>query len=281
VQDSSSKLLSLADGLLLEPYVKTFVLGWSVATQRQFYYLTESVATGKAVGLTSTFGNFDSLYTARAAIPDIARYWDPWMQQFNADLEMKVAPLFTNTAHRRRVDVLDWCGNTGGNAIRISNAYANTRITMLDLPEQCEKADAEIAKYGLQDRIQTLPMNLLSPNLSLGDGQFDAVYMIHTIREWSYESLARFFSALYFALRPKGTILMDMLTGHQHGIYNANYVDPFPAYFLASASHEQSDKFYGDVIDLLTDIGFQQFRFTRGDMYLDHWRDGANLLAIK
>jgi len=280
-QDPSSMELQLVDGSFFDlPRVATWDLGWSVATQRQFYYMAESVAAGRAIGLTSTFGEFDSLYTARAAMPEIAKYWDPWMQRINTDFEVTVAPLFKLDI-AASYEVLDWCGNTGGNAIRIATAYANAHVTMLDLPEQCAKADVAISKAGLQDRVQTLPYNLLSPGLDLGHEVYHAVYMIHTIREWSYDHLARFFKAIYSALKPNGAVLMDMLTGHQYGVYTDSSADAAPAYFLTSAAHEQTEKFHGDVIDILTKAGFRHFRFTEGSKFLRSYQDGANLLAIK
>ena len=43
--------------------------------QRQFYYIAESVREGRAVGLTNVLGDYESLYEARAHIPEIAQYW--------------------------------------------------------------------------------------------------------------------------------------------------------------------------------------------------------------
>jgi len=270
---------------LASRYAHTWVLGDSVARQRQFYYLAESVQAGRAVGLTAVLGDFDSLYEARAAIPEVAKYWDPWMQLHNINLETKVAPMFTLLQSSDRIDVLDWCGNTGGNAIRIARAYVNAHITVLDLPAQCAKADVAIAAAGLQTRIQTLPRDLLELPLSLGSSLYDAVYMIHTIREWSYESLARFFRAVFVALRSGGVVLIDMLSGHQHGHYEPNIFLPGPAYFLASASHEQHDKYYGDVMNILVTAGFRQDAFhfsTNAGEIIDSWpEEGANLIAVK
>eukprot|EP00966_Prymnesium_polylepis_P268222 6196388-Prymnesium_polylepis.2 len=164
--------------------VKIALLGFSVSTQRQFYYVADSVREGRAVGLSKVLGNYESLYEARAALPEVARDWDPWMQQQDGPkkyLDM-VKLLYGTPAVFERNDMsartltfaqkssdadpydwrageggvphfhgkmLDWCGNTGGNAIKLAKHDSTLNITVLDLPSQCAKAQLAIEKEHL------------------------------------------------------------------------------------------------------------------------------------
>ena len=154
--------------------------------QRQFYYIDEAVQQGTAVGLAKVLGDYPSLYEARSALPEVAKYWDPWMQQQDEDPRKfsgvlhQAAPLLlhdgymtvtwsymelhgvtwwshTDVRHQAArlrsasgattmpARVLDWCGNTGGNALIMAQMNRALNITVLDLPTQCAKADAAFA----------------------------------------------------------------------------------------------------------------------------------------
>ena len=67
------------------------------------------------------------------------------------------------------------------------------RKQVLDLPKQCSKAADNVKKAGLEGQVDTLPQDLLDPSFRI-PSKYDAVMMVHTIREWSptnvQESLA-------------------------------------------------------------------------------------------
>ena len=74
-----------------------------------------------------------------------------WMQQqdedpakFTSVLE-QIKKLRGSKGERFHARVLDWCGNTGGNALIMAQKNPSLNITVLDLPTQCAQADAAFA----------------------------------------------------------------------------------------------------------------------------------------
>merc|ERR1711998_263606 len=171
----------------------------------------ESVREGQAVGMSSVFGQgTPSLYHARATHPEIARWWDPWMDSFND--ASAIRQRLSRLCHFKRQEpqtkglcqlsgrVLEWCGNDGKNAIRLAQLDETLNITLIDLPQQVAKANQRIAEAGLQERITTLGVDLMDTAFRLNE-EYDGVTMIHTIREWSHASLRRFFGLIHIALK--------------------------------------------------------------------------------
>jgi hypothetical protein len=275
------------------PMLKIALLGLAVSSQRQFYYVAESVRAGRAVGLTKVLGHFESLYEARAALPEVARDWDPWMQQLdgpqkflqiskllygtpavlerNGDLDAQSQTPVNNEAADPRDymagqgglpffhgKLLDWCGNTGGNAIRLAKRDPTLNITVLDLPAQCEKARDAITEVNLSHRIDTLPCDLLNQSFTI-PGKYHGVMMVHTIREWSKAHVQHFFGLIFNALYPGGVVFMDMVSKRAEG-KNFESVDKkpkwAPLYFLVSASQEEYKHTYPELIVMLKRAGF-------------------------
>merc|ERR1719152_1006114 len=90
------------------------------------------------------------------------------------------------------------------------------KLTVLDLPSQVAKAQTNIELKGLQGQIDTLGVDLFSPDLSF-EHTYDAVLMSHTIREWSEDKLAYFFELIHSILNPGGFVTMDMVAPHELG----------------------------------------------------------------
>jgi len=269
--------------------IATWFLGYSVSTQRQFYFTAESVRLGRAEGLTKVLGDYPSLYEARAHIPEVAKYWDPFMQLFDDPtkyedvqkilyyalpalrgklMRKEMSTLMASQSeHRFNGRVLDWCGNTGGNAIELASRDPTLNITVLDLPAQCEKAQTNIQNASLEAQIDTLPQDLLDASFRI-DRKFDAVMMVHTIREWSPEHLQHFFHLIYDALNPGGVVFMDMVCDRKIGggyetIDSAkNNTNPGKnaMYFLVGASNEQYQHTDDELGPMLVKAGFQHFR---------------------
>merc|ERR1719221_1949610 len=108
------------------------------------------------------------------------------------------------------------------------------------------------------NRVRTLPSDLSLSNFTLGSGKHDAVFMIHTIREWSAENVKRFFRVLYEGLKPHGALIVDMLAIRREGEYPSDHSIPFEEglYFLTSASNEQHLHHWEDVAGWLRAAGF-------------------------
>merc|ERR1719284_747395 len=115
------------------------------------------------------------------------------------------------------------------------------RVTVLDLPEQVAKAATNIEAAGLTGQIDTMGVDLSDDNLTF-EQKYDAVFMIHMIREWSIPNVERFFKIIASILNPGGVILITTDGEHPIGEGYQNmslYQSAMPLYFLTSASHEQ------------------------------------------
>lgn len=258
-------------------HMKTVYMGFLVSTQRQFYYIDESVREGTAVGLTKVLGDFPSLYEARANISEVALYWDPWMRAQNGAMGAHLDVVHAargQASSSATVRVLDWCGNTAYNAMALARADPTLHVTSLDLPTQCAKGDVEIAQAGLSGRVDTLPVDLLNESFSL-TSKYDVVTMIHTIREWSPVHLQRFFLVIHDALNDGGVVMMDMISPHAVGTdYQADggvTTGRMALYFLTSASNEQYVHTAEDLRGMLALAGFSQiYNTTSGTHVVAH-----------
>jgi len=170
-----------------------------------------------------------------------------------------------------KLQLLDWCGNTGGNAMLLANLEPTLNVTMLDLPAQCAKADVSINAAGLSERVSTLPADLLNESTRL-PAKYDVVTMIHTIREWSADHLQHFFNMIHEALNPGGAVVMNMVdefgvgkSFEQRGSYKAGRT---MLYFLVSASTEQHSHTADDLQSMLRTAGFANTTYTEEGLVL-------------
>jgi hypothetical protein len=247
---------------------KDYALGWSVSTQRQFFYIKDSVREGRAVGLTEVLGDYPSIYEARSEIPEVAEDWDKWMSLHDGNISSHLSFIYELPSVGKRIGkgstnfnghVLDWCGNTGVNSIDLALSDPTMKLTVLDLPSQVAKAQESIELNGMQGQIDTLGVDLLSPDLSFED-TYDAVLMIHTIREWSEEKLAFFFKIVHSILNVGGFVTMNMVSPHELGDgYQKElslYSSMYSLYFLTSAANEQYPKTAKKLDGMLVSAGF-------------------------
>jgi len=243
--------------------------GWFVGLHRQLYHFADSVKSGKAEGLHAIHGQeMPSLYIARAQDKDkdLAKYWDPWMQEqnFPEGLAKMVAALMDHASSMQaggKFMLLDWCGNRGYNSILLAETYPNLYSVLLDLPSQTAQADVLIQEKGLEARIETLPANLLENTFAPPAAKFDGVLMTHTIREWREDQLQAFFRMIHGSLKPGGAVVLDMLSLRRPGAYPESTVPVgvAEAYFLASAADDQHEHHKDDVIAWLAEAGFKDF----------------------
>jgi len=258
---------------------KTQALMESVAMQRQLYYLADSVREGRAVGLTEVLGDYESIYEARADLPDVARDWDPWMDSHNGDIAQRMAFIYQLPSVVARIGenstsfkghVLDWCGNDGKNAIKLAKNDPTMRLTVLDLPAQVAKAAHNIEAASLQDQIDTKGVDLLVHEKIVFEHRYDAVFMIHMIREWTDADLTRFVETAHSNLNPGGVLVIFPFALERHlgdfDHYTPNLaVNSFHSlYMLASAAHTSYPKFVQETKTMLGAVGFVNATFHFG-----------------
>jgi len=122
------------------------------------FSLTESIKTGKPTGL-KVFGEWDTVYEGLSQLPaDVQKSWFGFDHFYSDYAFPEILPIvFKNNPKK----VMDVGGNTGKFAIKCAEYNKDVTVTILDLPGQLAKANANIKERGFEDRISGTPLNLL------------------------------------------------------------------------------------------------------------------------
>lgn len=138
------------------------------------FYLEESIDTATPVGLNKTFGDWPTIYPALTALPEPAK--TSWFEfdHYYSDNAFPVA--LPHVFKHQPKTLMDIGGNTGKFSMSAAHYNDQVKITIVDLPEQLAVAKTHISQAGLQDRIDTLPTNMLDHSQALPKN-FDAIWM--------------------------------------------------------------------------------------------------------
>ena len=141
-----------------------------------WFDLEEALKTGKPAGLKH-FGDWPTVYEALSELPEqVQKSWfgfDHFYSDHSFDEALKI--VFSDHATRSLMDV---GGNTGRWALRCVDYDENVKVTILDLPQQCEMMRKQTSGRKGADRIEGYGINLLDPNAQFPQGQHvDAIWM--------------------------------------------------------------------------------------------------------
>ena len=141
-----------------------------------WFDLEQALKTGKPAGLKH-FGDWPTVYEALSQLPEqVQKSWfgfDHFYSDHSFDEALKI--VFSDHATRSLMDV---GGNTGRWALRCVDYDANVKVTILDLPQQCEMMRKQTAGCKGADRITGYGINLLDPNAQFPQEQHvDAIWM--------------------------------------------------------------------------------------------------------
>ena len=141
-----------------------------------WFDLEEALKTGKPAGLKH-FGDWPTVYEALSELPEqVQKSWfgfDHFYSDHSFDEALKI--VFSDHATRSLMDV---GGNTGRWALRCVDYDENVKVTILDLPQQCEMMRKQTAGCKGAERIEGYGINLLDPNAQFPQGQHvDAIWM--------------------------------------------------------------------------------------------------------
>ena len=138
-----------------------------------FFSLEESIKNGKPEGL-KTFGQWDTIYEALSQLPaPVQKSWFEFDHYYSDNAFPEILPVIFRNAPGKLLDV---GGNTGKWAIECAKYNEKIEVTILDLPGQLEKAQANIDAHHLEDRIKGISVNLLDHSIPFPT-EFDVVWM--------------------------------------------------------------------------------------------------------
>jgi hypothetical protein len=125
---------------------------------RGFFHLQESIEQGTPAGL-QVFEQEGNIYRALSSLPEnVQKSWFDFDHYYSDLAFPDVLPIIFAEQPRH---ILDVGGNTGKWAIQCAQYSEDVRLTILDLPGQLEKAIRNIESHALQDRIDTITIDLL------------------------------------------------------------------------------------------------------------------------
>lgn len=164
------------------------------------FYLNEAISNGNPAGL-KVFGEWKTIYEALSSLPGKAQ--DSWFafDHYFSDMAFpKVLPIVFKEKPKK---ILDVGGNTGKWAIQCAKYSKDITITILDLPGQLKKAEVNIKKEGLENRIFLHSINLLDHSQPFPKN-FDAIWMSQLLDCFSDEDIVKILKRASLALSDNG-----------------------------------------------------------------------------
>lgn len=137
------------------------------------YYLDDAIKNETASGL-KVFGNWDTIYPALSSLPKKAQ--DSWFafDHYYSDTAFKEAIQILLKNNPRKI--LDIGGNTGKFSIQLAKENPHVHITILDLPQQIELAQANIQNEKLETQINFIGQDVLDAKQKIPSG-YDIIWM--------------------------------------------------------------------------------------------------------
>jgi len=230
------------------------VLAWmtmiKVICLRQLYYLSESVKTGKVVGLQKLYGFEGTLYEATADNEDLRLAWGGMMDSVTSFIDEW---FFENVAVPPGARVLDLAGNTGLGAI-LTHRYKpvdGLQVACFDFPEKEAEALRNFQANGVADRCSFIGGDVFE---GVPKG-FDIVMIKHFLDMFDKENVLRILRAVHEGLGVGGQVYV-LVPIYSEDLKSSVAVDFFPAYFLGCTMAEGGPQKLSTYRRLMEQSGF-------------------------
>jgi ubiquinone/menaquinone biosynthesis C-methylase UbiE len=162
-------------------------------------HLEDAIRCGKNCGLGSIAGSGATLYERLVQNPKLESVFHAGMACISRDAaDALVQTIDVEGIHR----LLDIGGGDATTAVKLAARYPDLRITILDLPSVCARAQATIRKSGLRN-VETSAGNFLSDPLPRGA---DGILLCHIMNIYSVQRNQALLRKCYRALAPGGMI---------------------------------------------------------------------------
>lgn len=149
------------------------------------FSLTESIKTGRPTGL-KVFGNWDTVYEGLSQLPEnVQKSWFNFDHFYSDYAFPEILPIVFNDKPKH---ILDIGGNTGRFSIKCTEYKSDVKLTILDLPDQLERAKENIKKHNFENRISCYPINLLDHSKPYPQNP-DAIWMSQFLDCFSQEDI--------------------------------------------------------------------------------------------
>jgi hypothetical protein len=238
--------------LLSDPLVAVnFALNHDVTYQGMFY-LEEALLHGKPEGL-KVFGQWKTIYEGLSSLPENAK--KSWLafDHFFSDNAFDEA-LQIVFSYRPKT-LLDVGGNTGRWAMRCVEYNEDVNVTIMDLPQQLEMMQMQIAGKNGSERISGYGADLLDKNAPFPRG-FDAIWMSQFLDCFSEEEIVSILERAVESMSADSSLfIMETLWDRQHNETAAFSLTHISLYFTAMANGNSKMYHSGDLIRCVETAG--------------------------
>ena len=154
--------------------------------------LQESIRDGKPAGLKH-LGNWKTVYQGLSQLTDQQKKSWFGFDHFYSDLAFPEAlPIVFSNPCKRLFDI---GGNTAKWAIACCKYNADVKVSIIDLPGQTAVAEKNAKAAGFENRIDTIPCNVLDKTTAFPEGA-DAVWMSQFLDCFSLEEITSILSKI-------------------------------------------------------------------------------------
>lgn len=222
-------------------------------------YLTESLQTGTPKGLKVFTSSCSTIYPYLSSLPENARKaWFSFDHYYSDNVFSVMLPLVFKEKHFSHIN--DIGGNTGKFALAVAEYSKDTKVTIIDLPQQCELAKDNIRKQGLEDRIDTYPVNILEESAKLPN-QGDLWWMSQFLDCFSMDQIEEILTMVYNAMSEDSMVAISEVFGDKQSNDIASLVIEANSLYFSSMANGVSRFYHSDeFVNLVEKIGFKVHR---------------------
>jgi ubiquinone/menaquinone biosynthesis C-methylase UbiE len=170
------------------------------------FYLEEAIKTGTPAGL-KVLGDWPTIYQGLTVLPPhIQKSWYDFDHYYSDMAFPEVLPIFFKNNPKK---IMDIGGNTGKWSLMCAQ-YAkdnnlDSKITIVDLQLQLNKAAVNIKERGFENVVSGYPTDMLDPSLPLPKGS-DAVWMSQFLDCFSEDQIVAILQKIYNSIDDNGFV---------------------------------------------------------------------------
>ncbi len=253
LEDNRWRLSDTGFFLLNDPLVKVNFDFTRDVCYKGLTHLGTALREHRPAGL-SVFGEWETLYPHLRDLPEPAR--SSWFafDHFYSDSAFRAAlpVVFSSTV----TSLVDIGGNTGKWALACCRYNTEVKVTIYDLPEQCEIAAENARAAGLSDRIHTHPVNLLDGQ-ALTANNAQAWWMSQFLDCFSPAEVVSILKRVHAAMSEEALLyILEPLTDRQPYEAGRLSLAAYSLYFTVMANGTSRFYAYADLEMFLAQSGF-------------------------
>jgi ubiquinone/menaquinone biosynthesis C-methylase UbiE len=219
------------------------------------FELTQSLKTGKPVGLEVFTTEKHTIYEALATLPQQVK--DSWFafDHFYSDICFEEAlPIVLSGKPKKIIDI---GGNTAKWAISCCRYDPDVEVLIVDLPGQTKVAEQKAVEAGFSDRIKTLACDILDKDTSIPSGA-DIIWMSQFLDCFSLGEISRILAKVRAAAKPATDVyILEPFWDKQRFEAAAFSLQATSLYFTCMANGNSKMYRYGKFTNIIEQSGFE------------------------